>query len=142
MASLLLYEKPVVLNRDQHRSVKIGAVSNYQFAARTNSIILTGTEFVEACKEYPVVFAQSGDRLVSVALLGVRENENLFVDADGKWDARYIPAFVRRYPFVLAETGTAELLVCVDESSAAFNSANGEALFDTEGKNTPSSTRH
>ncbi len=136
MVSLLFYEKPVALDRERHRGVRIGALTNYRFAARTNSVVVTGAEFVEACKEYPVVLAQTDDRLVPVTLLGLRDSENLFVDAEGRWDARYIPAFVRRYPFVLAESGASALTVCVDESSQAFDGASGEALFDADGRNT------
>jgi hypothetical protein len=136
MSSLLFYEKPVVLNREQHRTARIGSLASFSFAAKTNSVVLAAAEFVEACKEYPIVFAQIGDRMVPVALLGLRENENLFVNKSGAWHGRYVPAFVRRYPFVLAETGAEELAVCVDESSPAFNAEGGELLFDEAGDNT------
>jgi hypothetical protein len=63
------------------------------------------------------------------ALLGLREAENLFVDRDGKWDARYVPAFVRRYPFVPGKGPQGELLVCIDEASSCFDAGEGEALF-------------
>lgn len=137
MTSVLFYEKPVPVNREQHRNAKIGGVPNLSFAAKTNSVPLTGVEFVEACKEYPIVFAAVGERRVPVALLGLRDNENLYVDAQGQWDARYIPAFVRRYPFVLAEKDAEEFVVCVDEGSTAFNADDGQPLFDAAGNNTP-----
>ena len=75
------------------------------FAGKTNSVILAGVEFSEAAKEYAIVFTQAGDKVVPVAMLGLRNEENLFVDDKGGWDVRCIPSFVRRYPFVLAETG-------------------------------------
>lgn len=137
MPSVLFYEKPVAVNREQHRTAKIGNVPNFSFAGKTNSVALTVVEFVEASKEYPIVFASVGDRRVPVALLGLRDNENLYVDEAGQWDARYIPAFVRRYPFVLADKGNNEFVVCVDEGSAAFNTEAGQALFDDAGNNTP-----
>jgi len=75
---------------------------------------------------------------VPAAMLKQRGRENLFVDAEGRWDASYIPAFVRRYPFVLAELpGRAEMAVCVDEAFAGLNSIDGEALFDARGADTP-----
>lgn len=137
MTSVMFYEKPVAVNRDQHRSSKIGSVPNFSFSGKTNSVPLSGVEFIEACKEYPIVFAKVGDRKVPVALLGLSDNDNLYVNADGAWDARYIPAFVRRYPFVLAEKGTDEFVVCIDEASSAFNAAEGQPLFDKDGVNTP-----
>ena len=97
------------------------------FAGETNSVILAGVEFCEAAKEYPIVFTQAGDKVVPVALLGLRNEENLFVDDKGDWDGRYIPSFVRRYPFVLAETGeTGQQAVCIDDAYE------GEPLFAGE----------
>lgn len=134
MPSLLFYDNPVALNKEAHKDLKIdGAIANFSFASDTNSVILAGVEFTEAAKEYPVVFAQAGDGMVPVALLGLRNNENLYVDAKGQWDARYIPAFVRRYPFVLAETGDeGQRMVCIDESFSGFGEKKGEPLFEND----------
>ncbi len=137
MSNVLFYNKPVAVNRDQHRTTKIGPVADFSFAAKTNSVALTGVEFTEACKEYPIVFAQVGERKVPVTLLGLRDDENLYVNAEGKWDDCYIPAFVRRYPFVLAESEDDQFVVCIDESSNAFNAKDGQPLFDNDGVNTP-----
>ena len=134
MANLLFYKNPVPLNKVDYKNIKIsGADRTYEFAAKTNSVILAGVEFSEAAKEYPIVFAQAGDNAIPVALLGMRNEENLYVDESGNWDARYIPAFVRRYPFVLAETGDAgQRAVCIDETFEGFNDDEGEPLFDDD----------
>lgn len=139
MATLLFYEKPVAINKETHKDATIAPIGgDYSFAAKTNSVILAGIEFAEAAKEYPIVFTRAGDRMIPVALLGLRNDENLYVDEEGKWDARYIPAFVRRYPFVLAEVNQeGDLAVCIDESYAGLNTEGGEALFDDEGEYTP-----
>ncbi len=138
MANLLFYEKPVALNKVQHKDLKIKPLDNdFSFAKNTNSVIVAGVEFTEAAKEYPIVFARAGETIVPVVLLGLRNNENLFVKNDGKWDGRYIPAFVRRYPFVLAETGEqGQRMVCIDESFPGLNESEGDALFDN-GEPTP-----
>ncbi len=137
MPNVLFYEKPVAVNRDLHRLARVGSVPDFNFAAKINCVALTLVEFTEACKEYPIVFAAIGEQHVPVALLGLRDAENLFVDATGKWDARYVPASVRRYPFVLAENAGQGWVVCIDEASSAFNAADGQPLFDRDGKNTP-----
>lgn len=140
MATLLFYEKPVALNKVIHKDVKIAPLdNNYRFARSTNSVLLAGVEFAEACKEYPVVFAQTPDnRIVSVALLGLRNQENLYISESGDWDANYIPAFVRRYPFVLAEVSEAnQKTVCIDEAYEGFNDDDGDLLFDASGKHQP-----
>ena len=133
MANLLFYENPVPLNKVDHKDIKIKPqANNYKFAAKTNSVILAGVEFTEAAKEYPIVFAEAGKHIVPVALLGLRNEENLFVLEDGSWDAKYVPAFVRRYPFVLAETGKGDnqRVVCIDESFDGFSKEDGEPLFE------------
>jgi hypothetical protein len=137
MPSLQFFERPVAVNRDVHRHARIGALPDFRFAAAINCVALTLAEFTEASKEYPIVFAAVGVRHVPVALLGLRDRENLYVNAAGRWDARYIPASVRRYPFVLAENGPQQWVVCVDEASAAFNAEGGQPMFDEQGRNAP-----
>jgi hypothetical protein len=106
--------------------------------AKTNSVPILASEFFDCAREYPIVFARGEAGLVPAVLLGLRESENLFVGGDGKWDARYVPAFVRRYPFVPGKGPQGELLVCIDEASRpCFQcSTEGEALF-VDGKPTP-----
>lgn len=139
MTTLLFYDKPVALNKVTHKDIKITPPGgDYSFAKQTNSVILAGVEFTEAAKEYPIVFAKAGESIVPVALLGLRNEENLFVgDDDATWDARYIPAFVRRYPFVLAAAPDSQKqVVCIDESYTGFNASDGEALFSEAGEPT------
>ena len=138
MAAAMFYDKPVLLNRESHKTKRIAPNGSFAFAKRANSLYLAGVEFSEACKEYPIVFTQIGQgKIVPVAILGLREAENLFVDADNKWQASYIPAFVRRYPFVLAELQGQQMGVCIDEGYSGLSDTDGEALFDSKGNNTP-----
>lgn len=138
MSDLVYYEKPVLLDRDKHRHRRVRAASGFGFARKANSLYLAGVEFNEACKEYAVVFTRAAaGKVVPVVMLGLRARENLFVGDDERWDARYIPAFVRRYPFVLAELPGQSLAVCVDEAYPGLTDGEGEALFDDAGKETP-----
>ena len=140
MSTFAFYQKVVALNSDVHRNLKFAANEvNFSFARDTTAVLLAGVEFAEAGREYPIVFIRGQDnQMRPVALLGVRNGENLFVDEQGKWDANYIPAFVRRYPFVMAEGGAAgQLVVCIDESCPALNAEHGELLINAEGKLEP-----
>jgi hypothetical protein len=138
MANVMFYSKPVLLNREAHKEKKIKYSSSFAFASKSNSLYLAGVEFVEACKEYPIVFTQVGlGKIVPVALLGMREGENLYVSKQEQWLASYVPAFVRRYPFVLAELQGQQMGVCIDEGFAGLNETEGEPLFDGKGNNTP-----
>lgn len=140
MTAFAFYQKVVALNSDVHRNLRFAASeTNFSFVRDTTAVLLAGVEFAEAGREYPIVFIRGQDKQMRpVALLGVREGENLFVDEQGKWDARYIPAFVRRYPFVMAEAGAnGQLVVCMDESCPALNAKHGELLINAEGKLEP-----
>ena len=138
MSDAVYYEKPVLLDRDKHRNRKVRPSRSFAFAGKANSLYLAGVEFNEASKEYAVVFTRiAGGKTVPVAMLGLRGRENLFVDAEGRWDAKYVPAFVRRYPFVLAELpGRSDMAVCVDEAFEGLNESDGEPLFDAGGQDT------
>ncbi|NML43937.1 SapC family protein [Ramlibacter sp. G-1-2-2] len=138
MAESMYYEKPVLLDRVRHRQRRVRPSTSFGFARKANSLYLAGVEFGEACKEYAVVFTRGGNgRIVPVVMLGLRSRENLFVDAQDRWTGRYVPAFVRRYPFVLAELPGQSLGVCIDEAYPGLNETEGEALFDAEGRDTP-----
>jgi len=139
MPSPLFYENPIALNSETHRNLKIKPSSEgLKFSGKTNSVLLAGVEFPEACKHFPIVFAKISDQLVlPVALLGFRELENLFVDASGQWKSAYVPAYVRRYPFVLGKAGNSEqLTVCIDESYPGFGADEGQPLFNEKGEST------
>jgi hypothetical protein len=138
MAGVMFYEKPVLLNREAHKNKKIAPSSSFTFASKANSLYAAGVEFIEACKEYAIVFTQVGaGKIVPVVMLGLREGENLYISKDGKWNAGYVPAFVRRYPFVLAELEGQQMGVCIDEGYSGLNEKDGDALFDSKGNNTP-----
>jgi hypothetical protein len=132
----MFYERVVALNDKTHADLRVRPPTGFAYAAKTNSVPLLATEFFDAAREYPIVFARGEAGPVPAALLGLREAENLYVGGDGKWDARYVPAFVRRYPFVPGKGPQGDLVVCIDEASPCFGTMEGEALF-ADGKPTP-----
>ena len=139
MAEVLFYERPVPLNRTQHKDLRLKGIPSLRFAANVHSVPLTGVEFPAAARDLPILFAGSSmEEAGPMALLGLRQNENLFINADGQWAANtYIPAFVRRYPFVLAEKPAGEegddFTVFLDEAYEGFGSDEGERLFKEDG---------
>ena len=135
---LLIYDKVEVVNAERHRNWCVKAGTDFQFAARVNSVPLMSVEFAAAAREFPVVFAGSETEIVPVVILGTADDKNLYVGEDGQWQATYIPAFIRRYPFVFSnsEDGS-QLLLCIDEEFAGCNEdGRGERLFDAEGNRT------
>jgi len=100
----MLYLDPVALNPKLHKDLKLGKFDNFEFASKTNSIQVVGIEFIEAAKEYPIVFVKSSSgEFIPCTLNGIKDAENLYIGKDKQWDARYIPAYVRRYPFIISE---------------------------------------
>lgn len=142
MAEVIFYEHPVPLNRADHKDLRIKNVAHVKFAMNTHSVPLTGAEFGLAARDLLIVFA--GTDVASagpIALLGLRENENLYVDEAGQWEKNaYIPAFVRRYPFVLAEKPAGQegndFTVFLDDRFEGFNTAEGQRLFNEDGTDT------
>jgi hypothetical protein len=141
MSKLMFYERPVPLNRERHQATRLAvAPDHYRFAAQTNAVPIMSTEFAESARDYPIVFVgEEGGAINVAALVGLRDRENLMVDDAGRWaPGAYVPAFARRYPFVLAKTDNQDrLTVCVDEVYSGLNPDNGEALFEADGKETP-----
>lgn len=137
MSNVMFYQQPVVLNRDLHRSKKVAPAKSLAFAKNANAVHMVGAEFGDASKEYAVVFSLQADgRISPVAVLGFRNNENLMLGDDGKWLGKYLPAFIRRYPFVLADMDGDQKSVCIDQAYSGFNDTEGEPLFDADGANT------
>ncbi|MBF0418008.1 MAG: SapC family protein [Magnetococcales bacterium] len=140
MPQVMFYDRPEPLNKERHRGLKLDAKrAEPGFAAKTNSVPLSGQEFHLAAKEFPIIFLEVGDGAVlAAALLGVRTDENLYVDRDGRWSSTYVPAFVRRYPFILAENPAQpdQWTVCLDAAFPGFNTETGDPLFGEDGEPT------
>ncbi len=136
-SQLLFYEQATPVSSERHRDWCVER-AGYAFSRATNSVPLTTVEFRRAAREYPIVLATTGDGRIPVAILGLEDRQNLFITDDGGWNARYIPAFVRRYPFVFATADEGKTFtVCIDEGFAGCNQeGRGEALFDEQGNRT------
>jgi len=134
---LLIYGSAVPVTRGRHGNWSVEVDGSYRFSREVNSVPLMAVEFPQAASEYAIVFAGSEDEVLPAVILGVRTNENLFLDEGDQWGARYVPAFVRRYPFVFSRTGD-RFMLCVDEEFPGFNQeGRGQPLFTDDGQPTP-----
>lgn len=135
----LFYSSVVPLDSAAHRTHAIAvSPAPFAFAARSHLIPAVVDEFAAASREIPIVFAPVGNRFASVFLCGLKPGANLFVEADGRWNGSYLPAYLRRYPFMLGEREGAEPVVCVDPAFDGFRAgAEGQRLFDDAGNASP-----
>jgi hypothetical protein len=136
---LMIYETVVPVSHARHGNWSLEVGTDYAFCRNINSVPLMAAEFAGAALEYAIVFGVTGDMVLPAAVLGVRTDENLYVTEQGGWQAKYIPAFVRRYPFVFFTRDEGKTFtLCIDEAFPRFNQGGrGERLFGDDGKPTP-----
>ena len=137
---LMIYDRVVPVSSDTHRDWSVKLADQYGFAKSLNSVPLLAAEFIAAARDYTIVFASSDGSVFPAVLLGFEDGKNLCVAEDGTWVAGYVPAFLRRYPFVFAEDVQGEegkFTLCIDEEYQGLNrEGRGERLFDSEGNRT------
>lgn len=132
-----MFQQLVPVNKARHAATRIKQIEGFGFASQFHIASVMVHEFARASAIYPVVFLEdkAADEFRPVALMGLEQGENLFVDAQGKWASSYVPAIIRRYPFALASTGQeGQFTVCIDEGSELVNQTDGVALFDENGE--------
>ena len=128
---VLLYAKPEPLSKELHASLGVTQMETpFGFARTAHVAPLTVTEFALAALSFPVIFV--GDNRQPVAVLGLNQGENLFTNDQGSWDYdAYVPAYIRRYPFVLAEDKDADrMIVCIDRSAPMISDKPQLPFFD------------
>ena len=134
----LLYNSLEPLNSNVHRNMKIRAIEKAAVIATTHAIPATVDEFTLLARHYPIIFAV-GDSPVPLALMGLTEGVNAFLDENGQaLDPNlYVPAYIRRYPFLLAklQPNSDELSLCFDPTVGAIGDfEEGEPLFEEDGQ--------
>jgi len=128
----LFYKDLVPLSSVDHADYHARTLDTAEFLVGQHAIPLTSDEFVSAGRYFPIVFS-SGENPVPLALMGLNEGVNVFVDDQGKLiNPVYVPAYVRRYPFMLARLNpdSEDLSLCFDPTSPAIGKfEEGDALF-------------
>ena len=130
----IFYNSIEPINLDQHGKMKVRGMTSIPQMGQAHAVPVTVDEFSLAQRFYPIVFSVGGAP-VPIALMGLNEGVNVFLDQDGRPTDQnvYIPAYLRRYPFLLARLrpDTDELSLCYDPTSGAIGEFDeGEALFD------------
>ena len=129
----MFFNDLVPLNSQNHKGWKSKQFPDVSFLAKQHAIPVTVDELIDAQRHFPIVFS-AGDNPVPLALMGLNEGVNTFVDDKGVITQDvYLPAYVRRYPFMLAklQADTDELSLCFDPSAGVIGDHDqGNELFD------------
>ena len=133
----LFYEDLMPINTRDHSDWKVRPLDSATFLEKQHAIPVTADEFVQVQRHYPIIFS-AGDNPMPLALMGMNEGVNTFVDEAGKVnEAVYLPAYVRRYPYMLAKLkpDSEDMSLCFDPTAGAVGKdVDGELLFDGDGK--------
>lgn len=131
--SRFLWSRPEVLSREEHDGLGLSPVEHpFAFSAKTRGIPLTLTEFRTAQAYFPIVFTE-GEMTVPLAVVGLQDEVNLFVDENGAWaENTYVPAYLRTHPFALARTGGDRVALVLDRDGAGVSENPELPFFDGE----------
>jgi len=128
----ILYKDLAPLNSNDHGTWSARTVDKAGWVANQHAIPLTAEEFPAAQRDFPIVFS-AGDNPVPLALMGLNEGVNIFFEDDGTpIGTPYVPAYVRRYPFLLAKVdpNSENLSLCFDPTSDLVGEFDdGQKLF-------------
>lgn len=139
MTQQSFYENVAPITQQRHGNYSIQLTRSYAFTQSLTSIPLMAVEFAQAVNEYTIVFVGDAeqDTLMPVVLVGIKD-ANSYLNETGEWQANYVPAYVRQYPFLFANTGDDQLTLCIDEAFDGCNEqGQGEPLFNQEGEPSP-----
>jgi hypothetical protein len=132
----LFYQKLELLDANKHKALTVAKeLTELSYAGQTDFIPIAASELSFASRHYPLVFVSEAQDATPtlVAMVGLGDNKNLFVDAKGKWRSGvYIPAWVRRYPFITVKTQDNRDAVAFDPEAKIFTAKNGLALFEND----------
>lgn len=137
----LFYKNPVLLDGAKHKDMSLVKDFGLEFTSKTNAVPVNLIELPQVAHFYPIAFSNDG-QATPVAILGVRNDENLFVNQSGEWSKDvYIPSYIRRYPFILTEVNNGESLsLCIDENDGVISNDNSNPLFDKDSQPTELAT--
>lgn len=135
----------VLLDNIRHKDLKVITRRAAEFGDNLNAVMTFPTEYADIQREYPIFFRkiQNTNDYQSIALLGLVEGENLFLDDQG-WHASYVPAVVSKGPFLIGFQNQEiegevrkDAVIHIDMEDPRVNESEGEAVFLEHGGNSP-----
>lgn len=133
----LFYKSPTPLDAKAHANLALKKNFGFSFTEGINAVPINLIEMPQVCHYYPIAFSPDGNA-TPVAILGLRDNENLFLKNDGTWlENTYVPAYIRRYPFIFSEMPDGDqLTLCVDMDENVIEEKGEQPFFGKDGQAT------
>lgn len=134
----LFYKAPTPLDSQKHAALGLKKNFGLGFTKGINAVPVNMIEMPQICHFYPIAFSPDSNA-TPVAILGLRDNENLFLTDKDDWaEQAYIPAYIRRYPFIFSELPESEqLTLCIDMNDNVVDENSEQKFFDAENKPSP-----
>lgn len=131
----LFYRNPTPLDKQKHADLALKKNFSFAFTNEVNAVPVNLIELPQICHFYPIAFSPDASA-TPVAILGLRDGENLFAGKDGKWgEQAYIPAYIRRYPFIFSEVpGGEQLTLCIDHNDDVVEKGGEQRFFTDTGE--------
>jgi hypothetical protein len=131
------YSAPMPLDSQRHGALGLKSNFSLSFSAKANAVPINMIEMPQISQFYPIGFGLDANAR-PIAILGLRDNENLFVNSNGQWAGdTYIPSYIRRYPFILSEgPGSDQLTLCIDNNPDVLDEESDLKFFEAGSKPT------
>ena len=125
-----------LLNNIDHKDLRVITTRGVEYGDNVMLAVTFASEFRNLQAHYPIVFRKNAQgQFESVALLGFKEGQNLFLTSQG-WDATYIPLTIERQPFLIGFSSDRQPMMHIDLANPRVSRDQGEPLFREFGGNT------
>jgi hypothetical protein len=127
-----------ILNLEQHKNLGYTEKYGAEYGHQVGAVMILPNEFAKAQREYPILFRKDSEtgRFLPVVLLGLEENENLFLNENATWSTRYIPLAMQQGPFIIGlqqQETEQQLAVYVDMNDSRVQQNAAPALYNADG---------
>ena len=130
---MFLFEQPELLSKEQHENMGLSPSGTpFEFARKVRSVPISISEITSAQKHFPVVFTNT-EKPSLIAVLGVLDDVNLFIDDNGQWELNsYVPSYLRCHPFAFGRDNSDKMAVIIDRASSIISDSPVTPFFDGE----------
>lgn len=116
----------VPVSLSHHRGCSYQPRKGYAYTEAENLAPVLLAELYSVLPHFVIAFAPVNKNLLPVAILGVEEKQNLYVQKDGMWLAAYVPACFRSEPFRLLSDDKGQKVLAIRREAIG---SEGQPLF-------------